>query len=166
MALPLIPSIRDKTLTLEQFIDLLQVNGEVESPFPDFSPTEGLITQLNGSFQRYAHSFIGVKSVNALNCRKSALLSQMLLRHKIIAFTGLNLPKEQSGSLFRDLIVEYSKIFMSTATLCFDLAPYLGYLPECNSNNNSNSEEPPQSALVELFVAEAAQIASDGPPEE
>ena len=158
MALPLIPSIRDKTLSLEQLTNLLQVNGDEEPPFPDFSPTESLITQLNASFHRYAHSFVGVKSVNALNCRKSALLSQMLLRHKIIAFTGLNLSKEQSGPLFRDLIVEYSKIFMSTATLCFDLAPYLGYLPECNS------EEP--STLVELFVAEAAQIANDGPPEE
>ena len=69
---------------------------------------------LNNSFNLYANSFVGVKSVNALNCRKSALLSQMLLRHKIIAFTGLSLTQEQSGPLFNDLVVEYSKVFLST----------------------------------------------------
>lgn len=57
----------------------------------------------------------------------------MLLRHKIIVFSGITLSKEESGPLFNNLIVEYSKIFLSTQTLCFDLAPYLEYLPECNS---------------------------------
>ena len=76
---------------------------------------------------------MGEKTVNALNCRKSALLSMMLLRHKIIAFSGITLTKAESGPLFETLIVEYSKIFLSTSTLCFDLAPYLEYLPECNA---------------------------------
>ena len=57
--------------------------------FPAFSATEEFISKLNMSFQHYANSFVGVKSVNALNCRKSALLSQMLLRHKLIVFSGL-----------------------------------------------------------------------------
>ena len=60
-----------------------------EALFPAFSATEEFITKLNMSFQHYANSFVGIKSVNALNCRKSALLSQMLLRHKLIVFSGL-----------------------------------------------------------------------------
>lgn len=60
-----------------------------EALFPAFSATEEFITKLNKSFQHYANSFVGIKSVNALNCRKSALLSQMLLRHKLIVFGGL-----------------------------------------------------------------------------
>ena len=74
MALPLIPAIRDKTLSLDQLVNLLQV-GEADYPFSDFSAVEDFITVLNNSFNLYANSFVGVKSVNALNCRKSALLS-------------------------------------------------------------------------------------------
>ena len=98
MALPLLPAIKDKTLSLEQFGALLQVDADLAEPaaglFPDLSETDAFITNLNASFKHYANSFIGVKSVNALNCRKSALLSQMLLRHKVIVLSGLTLTKE------------------------------------------------------------------------
>ena len=60
----------------------------------------------------------------------------MLLRHKVIVLGGLELTKVESGLLFRDLIIQYSQIFLSTSTLVFDLAPYLEYLPECNNHDS------------------------------
>jgi hypothetical protein len=102
--------------------------------FPAFTTTEDFIKALNASFHHYGNSFEGLKTVNALNCRKSAILSQLLLRHKVIALQGLSPTKAQTQGLFSELIVKYSKIFMSTATLVFDLAPYLDYLPECGSD--------------------------------
>lgn len=61
----------------------------------------------------------------------------------------------QSGPLFRNLILKYTKIFLATQTLVFDLAPYLGYLPECNSQENVESE------IVDLFDHESAVVTDD-----
>lgn len=133
MALPMVPAIKNKTLSLAQLAELTSTAGASEqSLFADFVASDELIKNLNASFAHYASQFVGVKSVNALNCRKSALLSQMLLRHKAIAFTNLEEARttQATGPIFNDLILEYSKIFASTQTLCFDLAPYLTYLPE------------------------------------
>ena len=115
MALPKVAAIQNKSLTLDQLNQLMTApdQSEAESLFPAFTEADTLLSSLNASFQHYANSFVSVKSVNALNCRKSALLSQMLLRHKIIAFSGLELTKEQSAPLFRDLICKYCKIFAS-----------------------------------------------------
>lgn len=79
-------------MTLDQLNTLLQAPDltDMESDrFPAFSATEDFIRQLNQSFQHYSNSFQGVKTVNALNCRKSAILSQMLLRHKVIVLGGM-----------------------------------------------------------------------------
>ena len=59
--------------------------------FPDFEPNKAFLVKLNASFNHYAHQYVGDKSVNALNCRKSAFLSMMLLRHKMIVLSGLTL---------------------------------------------------------------------------
>ena len=76
MALPLLPAIRDKTLSLDQLNTMLADTAEpAAGPFPSFEASDDFITNLNASFHMYANSFVGVKSVNALNCRKSALLS-------------------------------------------------------------------------------------------
>ena len=99
--------MQSKSLTFDRLSELLQApeNQEREDAvFSSFTADESLINMLNASFQHYSNSFKGVKSVNALNCRKSALLSQMLLRHKVITFAGMDLSIEQSGQLFKDLI--------------------------------------------------------------
>ena len=57
----------------------------------------------------------------------------MLLRHKVLALTHSEHSKEQTAPLFRDLIKQYSTVFISVATLVFDLAPYVGYLSECTA---------------------------------
>ena len=152
MALPLIPSIQNKSLSLDQVNSLMEAPAQSDEAalFPAFTPTEDFIKQLNASFQHYANSFVGVKSVNALNCRKSALLSQMLLRHKLLALQGLESSKAQTGPLFSDLIVKYSQIFLTLQTLVFDLAPYLGYLPECGSDAASQ--------LITMFDTEVGQV--------
>ena len=139
--------IQNKSLTLDQVSELLQASDDTDQAdlFPAFTATEDFIRQLDRSFQHYANTFQGVKTVNALNCRKSALLSQMLLRHKVFALAGLSPSQEQSGPLFSGIIVKYSQIFLSTSTLVFDLAPYLEYLPECNPENVDNSD------LINLF---------------
>ena len=59
--------------------------------FQDFTPDKTFLVKLNASFNHYAHSYIGDKSVNALNCRKSAFLSMMLLRHKVLVASKLQL---------------------------------------------------------------------------
>lgn len=134
LALPLIPSIRDKTLSLEQLTSLMNVDTVAEDAlFPEFSPAEDFIKAMNVSFNHYGNAFVGVKTVNALNCRKSAILSQMLLRHKVMALRGLKPSKAETKSLFNDLMVQYCGIFTTTQTLIFDLAPYLDYLPECGA---------------------------------
>jgi hypothetical protein len=92
--------------------------------------------------------------VNALNCRKSAILSQLLLRHKLIVLGGLDLTRQETKVLFGDLIVKYARIFLTTQTLVFDLAPFLQYLPECGS-----AEE--QSEVLSMFDAEIEQAGED-----
>lgn len=42
------------------------------------------LSKVDDFFNKYANVFKGEKTVNGLNCRKSALLSQLLLRHKIL----------------------------------------------------------------------------------
>ena len=98
--------------------------------FPDFTPDKSFLVKLNASFNHYAHSYIGDKSVNALNCRKSAFLSMMLLRHKILVASKLQLTREQEDSLFSPLIQEYTDVFMSVQSLIFDLGPYISYLSD------------------------------------
>ena len=98
--------------------------------FPDFTPDKTFLVKLNASFNHYAHSYIGDKSVNALNCRKSAFLSMMLLRHKVLVASELSLTREQEDSLFSPLIQEYTDVFMSVQSLIFDLGPYISYLSD------------------------------------
>ena len=54
--------------------------------------------------------------------------------------------------------MQYSKIFLTTQTLCFDLAPYLGYLPECQQISV-------ESELISMFDNEAGQV-SDSPEDQ
>ena len=162
MALPLIPSIQQKTLSLDRIAEMMSAprhQGDEAELFPEFAPNNDFIVQLNSSFQHYADSFEGVKTVNALNCRKSALLSQMLLRHKLIAFCDLKPTKEQSDELFRHLIRQYCRIFLSVQTLVYDLAPYLGYLPE--SMVEGDFTETPSSSLIDIFLVEADAAGED-----
>ena len=58
------------------------------------------------------------KSVNGSNCRKSALLSRMLLRHKIAL-------KNSKPIKLIDLLQQYLGMFKEVATLIFDIAIYL-----------------------------------------
>ena len=69
-------------------------NNTTDELFPDFTPDKTFLVRLNASFNHYAHSYIGDKSVNALNCRKSAFLSMMLLRHKVLVSSELSLTRE------------------------------------------------------------------------
>lgn len=61
---------------------------------------------------------------------------------------------QETGPVFNDLIVEYSKIFVSTQTLSFDLAPYLTYLPE-------HADASKQSPLLGIFDEQAAQFGGE-----
>ena len=75
---------------LAEFEQML-ADDKTDDLFPDFTPDKAFLVKLNASFNHYAHSYVGDKSVNALNCRKSAFLSMMLLRHKVLVFSGLSL---------------------------------------------------------------------------
>ena len=83
--------------------------------FPDFTASLEFLAALNASFGHYANQYEGDKSVNALNCRKSGLLSQMLLRHKVICLGKLRekMTAEQLHGTFFDLIKKYCEVFMS-----------------------------------------------------
>lgn len=164
LVLPRLTAIRNKTLDLNQLNSLLEVEGDgsaadARALFPAFTETDDFIRSLNMAFEHYANSFDGVKAVNALNCRKSALLSQMLLRHKVIAYAGLDLTKEETGSLFRDLIVKYCSVFLSVQTLVFDLAPYLSYLPECITDTDLSPTT--NTPLITLFENGAEAVGED-----
>ena len=80
-------------LSYDELSDMLK-NDQTDELFPDFTPTKAFLVQLNASFNHYANQYIDDKSVNALNCRKSALLSKMLLRHKAILIGNLKLTKQ------------------------------------------------------------------------
>ena len=85
----------------------------------------------------------------------------MLLRHKTLALAIGPVSKEQSGPLFNELIIKYSKIFVSVSTLVFDLAPYLQYLPECEIGADATSEEEYKSELLSMFDEEVAGVAAE-----
>jgi len=66
----------------------------------------------------------------------------MLIRHKTITLMGQEISKAITHSMFGDLVKDYSRVFNSVATLVFDIAPYLKYLDESNTD------------LLEMFSAE------------
>ena len=83
--------------------------------FPSFDSSLDFIKNLDLSFRICAEASNGVKTVNALNSRKSALLSMMLLRHKVIALAGLKVedhPAEFSA-MFEKLIQDYIFTFQT-----------------------------------------------------
>ena len=100
------------SLNFEELEGMLSDDAS-EDLFPDFTPDKAFLVKLNASFNHYAHQYIGDKSVNALNCRKSAFLSMMLLRHKMVVLSDLTLNRQQEDSLFSALIKEYTEVFMS-----------------------------------------------------
>ena len=85
----------------------------------------------------------------------------MLLRHKVITFAGLQLSKEESALLFKDLILLYCQVFISVSTLVFDLAPYLSYLVECVEPGSFAPENLPTSEIIAMFDAEAEACGDD-----
>ena len=85
----------------------------------------------------------------------------MLLRHKVITFAGLQLSKEESAPLFKDLILLYCQVFISVSTLVFDLAPYLSYLVECVEPGSCAPENLPASEIIAMFDAEAEACGDD-----
>jgi hypothetical protein len=58
------------------------------------------------------------KSVNGQNCRKSALLSRLLMRHK------LNLRSKDKLDLC-EILVQYLTQFREVASLCFDIGVFM-----------------------------------------
>jgi len=58
------------------------------------------------------------KSVNGQNCRKSALLSRLLMRHK------LNLRSKEMLDLC-EILVQYLTQFREVASLCFDIGVFM-----------------------------------------
>lgn len=97
--------------------------------FPDFTSSADFLVALFGSFRHYASYDLADRSVNGQNCRKSALLSMMLLRHKL-AIKSKDLTAGQKQQLFEPLIKEYCGLFNQVASLTFDLGPYLTYLDD------------------------------------
>mmetsp|Transcript_15965 Transcript_15965/g.21674 ORF Transcript_15965/g.21674 Transcript_15965/m.21674 type:complete len:217 (-) Transcript_15965:1519-2169(-) len=85
----------------------------------------------------------------------------MLLRHKLVTLSGLKPSKEESTALYKDLIVQYSKVFISVQTLVFDLAPYLGNLSECLGLKDVAPAELPASDLLAMFTSEAEAVGDD-----
>ena len=56
MALPLLPAIRDKMLSLDQLNTMLAATAEpAAGPFPSFEASDDFITNLNASFHMYAN---------------------------------------------------------------------------------------------------------------
>ena len=138
-------------LSFDELSNMLE-NDKTDDLFPDFTPTSDFLVKLNASFNHYAHQYVDVKSVNALNCRKSALLSQMLLRHKaLIVGKPTGVTKEKTKALFNDLIHLYTSIFMSVQSLVFDLGPYLGYLTEYIADDSEATG--PESELLDSISA-------------
>lgn len=83
-------------------------NASPASLFPDFSPNTEYLVNLYGSFRHYANHDATDKSVNGQNCRKSALLSMLLLKHKLISLKGpKTLDRQQKSVLFEPLVAEY-----------------------------------------------------------
>ena len=72
MAMPI--CLKDSKLSYDELTKMLG-DDKTDDLFPDFTPTKDFLVKLNASFNHYAHQYEDVKSVNALNCRKSALLS-------------------------------------------------------------------------------------------
>jgi len=161
LALPKLPSVAAKSLSLSDIKALLAAPLEQTTELFSWSDSsDRFIRNIAFSFSNYAGAVKHVSSAserseNFLNCQKSALLSQMLLRHKLIAFLGLKPSQEETGPLFRDLIVQYCLLFITTQTLVFDLAPYLHYLPECLQGRAPGATAV-NADLVHMFDVEAA----------
>ena len=61
----------------------------------------------------------------------------MLIKHKCVALSGLNLERQQTAALCDDNILDYCQLFNSVSTLVFDIAPYIKYHSESNSDADS-----------------------------
>lgn len=72
------------------------------------------IARLDSLFETYASHKPEEKAVNYQNCRKSALLSRLLIRHK--------LPSKPDRSA---LLTQYITMFKEVASLVFDIGVYL-----------------------------------------
>jgi hypothetical protein len=82
----------------------------------------GKLAELDEFFRKCATHDLTDKSVNGQNCRKSALLSQMLIRHKVLIAS-----KQSAEGVFDDLLITYLSLFKEVASLVFDLGPFLVY---------------------------------------
>jgi hypothetical protein len=93
----------------------------MESPFTSKpEPGLALLYHLYASFKKYETFGLesNDKSVNAHNCRKSAILSQMFILHKLISVAGAD--KGLSVAI-KDHFVKYASAYLELISVSTDL---------------------------------------------
>jgi len=127
LVVPIVLKHEATPLTIETFSQKLDA-ATAEPLFKDFSPDFDFLANLFASFKKYQAYNMEDRSVNGHNCRKSAYLSEMLLKHKLLVLGENSLNDEQKSSLFDQVITKYAELFKEVQSLVFDLGPYLQYL--------------------------------------
>lgn len=110
----------------EMFISLL-----TKDDCSSVLPLAGKLKEVDDMFGVYAVRNLEDRSVNGQNSRKSALLSQLLLRHKV-----MQLPQVKDANvaeIFGTLLKDFIAMFREAASLVFDLGPYLLHIKLADS---------------------------------
>ena len=92
-----------------------------DGPVPEFTTASETIVKLLGAFRVSAKYNPADKSVNGHNCRKSGILSEMLLWHKLL----MRCPSTTPYKFFMGPLKSELDLFTEVSSLVFDIGPYL-----------------------------------------
>jgi hypothetical protein len=70
------------------------------------------------------------KSTNHHNCRKSALLSKLLIKNKLLMLLGCDVKAfiEKNTDAYKRLIITHAERFIELASMVFDIYPFIPFL--------------------------------------
>ena len=108
------------------------------------------VKQIYKSFKRYESYELESKTTNHHNCRKSALLSMLLLKNKLLTVLGIEEGAgqvEQSVQNFIDLnstsykasVLTYAERYFELSSMIFDLFPFIPFLSETTRREIADS---------------------------
>lgn len=100
---------------------------------------KGAVLSLYASFKKYKDYELEGKTTNHHNCRKSALLSLMLIKSKLLLILGTGAPDIESGvahfvakdtNAFKAAMLTHAERYFELASMIFDLQPYVPLISE------------------------------------
>ncbi|CDW74130.1 UNKNOWN [Stylonychia lemnae] len=109
-------------------------DGQQFQPF-DFNNALDSLRHLYASFKKYESLDLDNKTTNYHNCRKSSILSQLLLKNKLILSlfsdqNEINQFIEEGIQSYRTLIIQYALRYLELNSMAFDLYPFIPILNE------------------------------------